>query len=161
MDKKLITLIIIGFVTSLIAICPAISNDTISNVILVNGNESPTLSPGEEINFSWDNTSGCGNKNRNSNIILKVWKDGVNPYIDIYHNPTNPLIIENGYNLSGNYMIAVPWHKNPGNGCAKSNYTGYFTIEEPDEFECPGDGHGPYSGKTFATHITTLTVTAP
>ena len=152
MNKISIALVIVSFIILSVTICSA---DT--GIIFVNGlnyeEGVPIFYTGESLNFSW---------NVNANIpVLKVWRIDITPHIDMYVPPTieNPLIIENGYDLPGEYIVGQPQFKRSQGNSHNIIYGGRFILEEPYEFECPGDGHGPYSGKTFMTHTTTLSVT--
>jgi len=101
MNKTLFAVILI---VALASICSA-SSET----IFVNGEENPTIAPGEPIEFSWFDPLGCENYIPNN---LKVWINGADNHSYMYHeNPTpitNPFIIENGYPEIGDYKIGTP-----------------------------------------------------
>ena len=147
------TLIMITVFTFLIAFIASGSTSSICNeedLILINGNNSPSLSPGESLNFSWNDTN-CSNER-----WIKVWKESNKSHIYMCknNNITNPLIKGDGFDSPGDYTVKIHCSGSPG-----SNYTGYFTIKEPEESSCH-ECHKPepYTGPIFVTHITTLTV---
>ena len=153
------------FILSLsIVICSA-SPEAVT--IYVNDKDDPVLELNEDIEFSWDwySSEECephGNNEPKIPILHLRWYNETSTKwerVTSYPHPDNPLLIEGGFSELGEYSVRVPWYKSQSNGCNPVIYIGSFTIEEPYEFECPGDGHGPYSGKTFATHVTILTVT--
>ena len=137
-------------------------------LILVNGEDDPILAPNQNIMFSWDwgGSEGCeppGNSEARIPVLHLIWhNESSNKWEPVedspFNHPDNPLFIEGGFSEEGDYVVTVPWHRRQSDNCFPVIYSGSFSIEEDYEFECPGDGHGPYSGKTFMTHTTTLKI---
>jgi len=157
MNKTLFAVILI---VALASICSA-SSET----IFVNGEENPTIAPGEPIEFSWFDPLGCENYIPNN---LKVWINGADNHSYMYHRvPTpilNPFLIEDGYPEIGDYKIGTPGGDNNGTGCGSTNLVGLFTIGEPvpPEPNCHGcHGAKPYYGPVFVTYTIDLDVDAP
>lgn len=152
------TLFAVLSIIALVSICSATSE-----TIFINGEENPTIAPGEPIEFSWHDPLGCPEYIPNN---LKVWINGSDEHSYMYHRKptpiTNPFYIEDGYPETGNYKIGTPAGDNNGTGCGSTNLVGFFTIGEPDDPNCHGcHGYEPYHGPTFVTHTTTLSLTAP
>ena len=164
--KRLKIAFILLILSLSIVICSA-SPEAVT--IYVNDDDNPVLEPNEDITFSWNwySSEECkphGNNEPKVPVLhLKWYNETSYKWEHVanspYPHPDNPLFIEGGFSEMGDYSIQVPWYRSQSSGCNPVIYIGSFTIEEDNEFECPGDGHGPYSGKTFMTHTTILSVT--